>query len=374
MKVGVAAVWIWLANIHVDISKRIHVARAVRMSRPDPQSHQTHNTILHFLGSHRRSEATDPRDKVYGLLGIIRKQSSERVPIVVDYSKPASVIFRDVAMTLIHMSGNLDILSFVDHPKDYDGHSEHSSWVARWDKYQNATRFRPDYNASFPEQLGLISTPGSKHFGISLRGLLHACVSSVASVMFDPADLDCHFILPRTTFYEYLTHVQASIELSDDIERAFSLARTLTGAQTSYFPLKMYRSASEAQRKAFLADFLEWVRHTFGTSPNHVSDLESLLISKEEGNWQHYARMVRRTSWGRRLFMTNAATYGLGPSCMRAGDIIVVLFGGKVPFALRPKGNNFIFLGEVYIDELMDGKLVRQMEAGEAVEREFCIV
>jgi hypothetical protein len=67
-------------------------------------------------------------------------------------------------------------------------------------------------------------------------------------------------------------------------------------------------------------------------------------------------------------------SYGMGPQCMQPGDIVVVLYGGNTPYVLRPKGEDYLFMGEAYVDELMHGKLVHEVEAGQRQEQMFCLV
>jgi hypothetical protein len=77
---------------------------------------------------------------------------------------------------------------------------------------------------------------------------------------------------------------------------------------------------------------------------------------------------------GRRFFHTADGHFGLGPACMREGDIVAVLFGGHAPYVLRPCGRSYIYMGQAYVDEIMDGQLVDQMEAGWIPEKEFFLV
>lgn len=77
---------------------------------------------------------------------------------------------------------------------------------------------------------------------------------------------------------------------------------------------------------------------------------------------------------GRRVFQTTKGTFGLGPACMGKGDIVVVLFGGNTPYILRPNDATYHFMGQAYVDELMQGELVDAMEAGLIQEREFCLI
>ena len=59
----------------------------------------------------------------------------------------------------------------------------------------------------------------------------------------------------------------------------------------------------------------------------------------------------------RRLFVTSSGHLGLGPAGMMSGDIVAILFGGNVPYILRPLVNKqWHFVGECYLDGYMDGE------------------
>lgn len=89
--------------------------------------------------------------------------------------------------------------------------------------------------------------------------------------------------------------------------------------------------------------------------------------------WNHYTDNLLR-NMGRRLFLTDTGYVGLGPEHMEAGDTIVVILGGSVAHALRPRKSSYSvgtdddgpvssswsYVGEVYCDGVMDGELVAQ--------------
>jgi hypothetical protein len=59
---------------------------------------------------------------------------------------------------------------------------------------------------------------------------------------------------------------------------------------------------------------------------------------------------------------------------MREGDLVVILFGGDTPCVLRSKGEGYLFLGQAYMDELMQGMLVDDMEAGGVNEEDIFLI
>ena len=69
---------------------------------------------------------------------------------------------------------------------------------------------------------------------------------------------------------------------------------------------------------------------------------------------QRYKKEAERRCAGFRFFWTSNRDCGLGPGCMRTGDIIVVLYGGQTPFVLRPRGDAYLILGQAYVHSIMD--------------------
>jgi hypothetical protein len=77
---------------------------------------------------------------------------------------------------------------------------------------------------------------------------------------------------------------------------------------------------------------------------------------------------------GAEVFLYRQGTFRIGPACMRGGDIVIVPFGGDTPYVLQPYGEAYLFMGQAYIDNIMQGELIREMEAGRFQEQEFCLV
>lgn len=67
------------------------------------------------------------------------------------------------------------------------------------------------------------------------------------------------------------------------------------------------------------------------------------------------------------FFVTESGYIGIGPPGTRIGDDIWVLFGGSVPFVLRPRseevtGNCYNFVGDSYVQGVMYGEAVEDCE------------
>ena len=75
----------------------------------------------------------------------------------------------------------------------------------------------------------------------------------------------------------------------------------------------------------------------------------------------------------RRLFTTSKGYIGLGPSTLREGDLVCVLFGGIVPFTLRQEDGVYRLIGESYVHGLMHGEAIEEMRDDQLSEMTFDI-
>lgn len=72
-----------------------------------------------------------------------------------------------------------------------------------------------------------------------------------------------------------------------------------------------------------------------------------------------YFATVSSMAFRRRPFVTTLGGFGIGPESIEPGDIITVLCGANVPFALRRgEEGQFRVVGEAYCHGIMDGELI----------------
>jgi hypothetical protein len=117
---------------------------------------------------------------------------------------------------------------------------------------------------------------------------------------------------------------------------------------------------------------LECLQHT-----DRVGNLDIESVKHKKGMPSlaiRYLERAQRVVWGRRFFTTGALLpkakerwsdplFGLGPSYIKEGDMICILFGCSVPVILRKivgktDDVHFEFIGECYVHGVMDGQAV----------------
>ena len=88
--------------------------------------------------------------------------------------------------------------------------------------------------------------------------------------------------------------------------------------------------------------------------------------SQSGGTKTEFSALIERVfldSMYERVMKTRCGGKGVAPTNAEPGDIVTVLFGGQVPVLLRPTANpnEFLFVGQCYVDQMMDGEAMEQL-------------
>lgn len=89
----------------LNMFTRVKIIEDQRRAMHDHDAESFRN-LLDILTRFRDKEAADPKDKIYGLLGL----AGQSHDIKVNYEKPLGSIFQEVTLSLINNSGNLDVI------------------------------------------------------------------------------------------------------------------------------------------------------------------------------------------------------------------------------------------------------------------------
>ncbi|ETS86704.1 hypothetical protein PFICI_00532 [Pestalotiopsis fici W106-1] len=115
--VGVIACLDWpRAKHYIDLATA-HYARVLFQARQVVMcyNHDSSRLLFHLISQCRWSKATDPRDKVYGLLGLA-SIDSDSSNVRVDYSQSIEDCYRTALLDIIKASGSLEILQLCRKP------------------------------------------------------------------------------------------------------------------------------------------------------------------------------------------------------------------------------------------------------------------
>ena len=84
------------------------------------------------------------------------------------------------------------------------------------------------------------------------------------------------------------------------------------------------------------------------TDPKSPTPLLTTLTAGGTTHWDERAPTMRNIMRQRRLFITRNGRFGVGPVDAQSGDVVHVISGCNFPIMLRPRGDKFAVVGEVY--------------------------
>lgn len=320
--------------------------------------------LLEVLRDYRERHSTDPKDKVYGLLSLAKP--NEAAATQVDYSKHVGQVYADTVFATIRLHSRLTTLAFVSHQQVYERVQDIPSWAPRWDDWRLAMNLGyPEAGCPFDAAGGrLVRKEDIDNIGsprLALTGVLYASVCLVQDVIFPNERNQLGGMHP------FLRAARTVLGMENSKEQLHKLARTLNAGEASAG--RYVQDLDATTRDAFYGSFMHLIAKMSNASEEEIKSFagyEPASINFREGAFV--------TSMFRRLFLTSRGGFGLGPQCMAAGDVVVVLYGGNTPYILRPWGDDFLFMGQAYMDEIMNGEIVRDVEAGRRRDEVFHLI
>jgi hypothetical protein len=311
---------------------------------------------LDLLMRWRHREATDPRDKVYALMGLISVNtlpSAERY----DYEMPPSLLFSRVTFDLIQVEkglrpliGSSEMPHHTPSVPSWAIDFANSNHVGRRQlKWWNHSHRYHEFSAC-----GAHALQASLHEGDKVLGLTGLCVDSVE----------------QTSSWVYRVPDDAPIfsrALSDFAKHCEDIIlgwRIMHGDPVEYVAGGTWNSAIS---RTFIGDLImaEFpVERAKLAHENYLVDLGTALQDNSHGSInESLCGMVPNHAF----FITSKGYIGMGPPHTKSGDQVWILYGGRVPFVLRKAPENsalsetqkFTLVGDAYVHGIMDGQMVQ---------------
>ncbi|KAH8598404.1 heterokaryon incompatibility protein-domain-containing protein [Bisporella sp. PMI_857] len=299
---------------------------------------------LHGLGKviqcSRFCEASDPRDKVYSLLGMFDHQI-----IPVDYSLSVADVYRQFTQAVVEETKSLQVLHWMGTQRERD---DLNSWVQ-------------DFSVSKPAGV-LPGIFGSWTHGLNypLRTLpgLQFCASEflikgkyIESIQCIGPELHANVdnILGSDSFAETLYHWE-SLAAKLVSQKRFKNAVTGAFLDTLIANDRHWTVANgKAPEFSFHAEAFATFYERYGTGIlaeadlDYFRDIAFIQEWSEEGNadkmneWKvsHFTQSMEIACYGRSFFITDQGSMGLAPPRAKPEDELVYFPGGLYPFVVR---------------------------------------
>jgi hypothetical protein len=379
----------WLReDRHIFSSPRTHLVDSIstvrQTDRWDDSTKAAVWDLQALLYLTRDFRTTDSRDKVFALLGLLREtRDSSNWPkeLAPDYNRSVQSLYTDVTRYCIHQNKSLSILCRVDsgiRPNHSGSDQDFPSWVPRWDLptttansistycvletkagwktmeecFNDASKGHPiNIGQSLPNVLRIqgrrindvkLCLPVASAEAMlpqllqTLPGMLDICKTHLPQ--FSPEEL-------HTAFLQVTTTGQSSeddIAINDSLHHYSNFLSNMVESDMCELP---YRLRTGLRTTLNIASLLPLTK-------DDLKHPDPKPFSSILGRMMH-----------RRLFITVFGHLGLGPAGMMSGDVVVLLFGGNVPYVLRPVENErWRFVGECYVHGIMQGEALAEVD------------
>ncbi|TKA80433.1 hypothetical protein B0A55_03378 [Friedmanniomyces simplex] len=354
---------------------------------------------LRALQTTRICEATDPRDKVYGIAALLQPAHltlGAGPGVDVDYRKSVDAVFTEVALT--HLSSpvlhpghsKLDILSYVQ------SDTMTPSWVPDW--RVRSSRILIAFDSAFGDFVEATYCAGG-------RGGQHEIKLVTSHDLGQPKDVLEVKVIVLGTIRQLTGTYRAQGPRIGEREAGLgawdTLVRSHRDETTNTPPLiRDHEADFEPFSDSQLPNFIP------PPSPEDLFDqdlgeafssgfIEGSLFCDDGGAdqshspdsldlWDDEYRYIKelglpsreygvRMSVDRKLFLLNDDSFGLGPAEAREGDTVCVVLGASVPFMIRMMSTERLdantggrisaqLVGECWVRNVMHGEAVQQTD------------
>ena len=318
-----------------------------------------------LLESHK---ASDPRDHIYGLLGLID------LDIVPEYGEDVTLtdIFFEVAQHCLKAEP-LDILSHAGIRHSYNG-ADHlapldlPSWV-------------PDWRLPVPARIRIHRYPQSHAFpskgGLQMQVVDHDRLRGSAVVWDTVSRTES-----KTGWDLNEWDLAEKIDLENPSDRAYPSGTSrfkalvvlwlggYNGSKTSMCDLQQDSELFRSYETIYFANIAQprANRHGQHEMPKLVRFLfeQRCLTSVPNSHRESYVARSRQVRYDMRCFNTERGYIGLRPLATNVGDLICVLEGHKAPVILRRRSSHYLLAGDCDVVGIMNGEILEVVKRGEA--------
>ncbi len=330
-------------------------------------------SFIDVLRTGRKLKVSDPRDRIYGLLGSSLALTEGGLILEPDYTKTVDAVYLDIACALLrHPREASFLLGAVDHSSVANVFTDggRPSWVPRWDQGYWTVPLAVPYNWYWS---GGSTQTFTTHYHsarrlLAMQGVIFDRLSWVSEPLseknfsFNPKDWEETFRQKSRSPIEYLWEtVLGSCPHTERLEDVFmvTLCRELPATQSiknSGVRMPRLRKKFSQYRRLMREATAFSLRLDTDAGPNKSSPGRPI---------RRFAKKIE-SCHNRRLAHTEARRLVLTPRFAELNDICCVFPGASVPYIIRQSDEPGVYhlVGDSFIHGAMRGEIIQQVEEG----------
>ena len=396
-------------NLYFDtVFSRLYFSFAFQQHSYDVTSQFGEMRLTRLVEIIQGSEATDLRDKIFGVLAILPKEIAVGIHPNYHSSISFSRVFRSFSKSFFQVLGNLNNLSGIDRTVTLlEGFPTWALSLAGKPNNDRASvrKYRPKESANLGMHMTEIGF--SKDDTLMLcHGVVVDTTCLVGAARFEPLDLPVEFCydrqqnlpdptrftreewklkLARTLFYDSHFLFKESWSIFDlpwlesdgliKYEVAFyhdpnNDALDVYNKMNSYWP-RLFVTSPIAQ---FFRNFMygnEEVDIGGQSFKSYFASTEA--ICSEQAFFHKIGYELLKSTLAMRLCISRTGLLCMVPIFTKLNDKIVVLSECNVPMILRPRGETYEVIGPCYVEDLMNGEVAEGIKQGQYHVERICL-
>uniref|UniRef100_A0A8H7K1W5 Heterokaryon incompatibility domain-containing protein n=1 Tax=Bionectria ochroleuca TaxID=29856 RepID=A0A8H7K1W5_BIOOC len=348
------------------------------------------SSLYQLFRKFRSCDATDPRDKVYALLGIAEKIHDSHDKLPVSYEKSVEAVLWNLISN--HLTSTKS-LNFLSDASGLYGPKGFPSWIPLW--YETHLETHPysflsdalasGYRAGGDTKAQFQFEEGTKL--LKCQGIIVSTIEAVGEAYDSNYDND-NVDDPERLYERFIQTKWAKLLGVDDV---FNDGNILWDAAQR-------GAISQEENRARFLELLSRDKHkmrrflefsitlmacgsTYGDLINATTVLDGNqtfvpsfaphMVWPQSTNDKKYAGRVRNACHQRSIFTCKGeAMFGLGPANAEPGDVVTMFLGADLLYVLRQVGEHaglptFKLVGEAYCISHMNGEAINVLRASE---------
>lgn len=333
--------------------------------------------LLEVLRECRGKLSSDPKDKVFGILGILDREVREE--FAVDYGKSVKDVFTDVVDFLLTTTERLDVICEAIHFPVYVSSANLPTWVPDWSHVPATSSILlspgTDFAASrdakanyrfLEERRNRLEISAISLGYISWHGITVGTLCTLSDYLMA-------FLNWRALLLRELDSKAGKNKLSHSVEEEF--CETICFRQ---IPSKWKDQGRRAWMETCFHVFACLIQErlpclTIDNQLAYYAEKDVGLKPKENRGFlqDHFSSRMM----GRSFCLTSEGRTGLGTGFMAPNDEVVVPLGCSTPVLLRREGNRgeYRFVGDIYVDGYMHGEAIDDVNSDKRRVRRYVI-
>jgi hypothetical protein len=340
--------------------------RGLQLSRYSPTLSAP--PLMELLLSHKSKKSTDPKDKVYALVGI---SSSRHTFGKIDYSLSMRELYTHTAHHIITTSQKLDVICVKQH--DLIQFSL-PSWAPDWTRLPSVSgaavvglhHHTPPFTAAADTAASVQFL--HNNYTVCAKGMIIDTIRTTG-MPYKKHGPPSEIIPALEVFHDWWNTFVATH--SNSLSSQVRFARAVSCGNWDFPPSEAEKYAEKLEAIFALSDQSlsdsDMLRldppsrnSTMANSVTSLLEEEEELIAGDDDEKKQLSAVLEAGLMmnRRRLFLSNSDLVGLAPWNSVDGDLVCVLLGCRFPVVLRREEDHYVLVGEAFIDGFMDGEAI----------------